>query len=63
MVSSKALPEDFNPQFRSKFNHGFTTHGCFHCATLKALSSFKEKQDRKSIFLSKCSDFRDSENV
>ena len=34
LLFSKAVPEDFNMKFRSKFNHGFTNRGCFHCATL-----------------------------
>ena len=24
-------------KFRSKFNHGFTNHGCLHCANFKSL--------------------------
>ena len=55
MISSKALPEDLNLQFKSKFNRDFTNHGCFHCAILKTLYSFKEKRDHKSTFFSKCS--------
>ena len=31
-------------KFRSKYNHGFTNRGCVHCAILKALYGFKEKE-------------------
>ena len=34
-------------KFISKFNHGFTNHGYFHCA-IKALYGFKEKRARKA---------------
>ena len=50
MISSKALAENFNPQSRLKFNHGFTNQGCFRCDILKVLYGFEEKRDRKSIF-------------
>ena len=65
MVSSKAVPEDLNLKLRSKFNNGFTNHGCLHCAILKA---FKKERAHgrffESIFFSKCSklDFWDLEN-
>ena len=36
IVSSKAVAKDLKMKFGSKFNHGFTNHGCFHCAILKA---------------------------
>ena len=47
MASSEIVPEDLNLKFRSKFNPGFTNHGCLHCAILKALYSFNEKRDQK----------------
>ena len=39
---------NFNMKFRSIFNHGFTNHGCLHCAVLKALYSVKEKRAHKA---------------
>ena len=36
VVSSKAVPEDLNMKFRSKFNHRFTNHGCLYWAISKA---------------------------
>ena len=36
IISSKAVPEDLNVNFRSNFNHGFTNRGCLRCAILKA---------------------------
>ena len=36
IISSKAVPEDLNVKFKSKFNHGFTNRGCLRCAILKA---------------------------
>ena len=35
-------------KFKSKFNRGFTNHGCLHCAVLKALYGFKGKRADKS---------------
>ena len=35
-------------KFRSEFKHGFTNHGCLHCAILKSLHGFKEKGTHKS---------------
>ena len=48
IFSSKAVAEDLNMKFRSKFNHGFANRGCLHCAIL----SLQGK--RYAIFLSKC---------
>ena len=55
MVSNKAVPEDLNLQFRSKFNHGlgFTNHGRLQCAILKDLYGLKEKRTHKSVFFQK----------
>ena len=39
-LSSNAVPADLNLKFISKLKHGFTTHGCLHCALLKALPVF-----------------------
>ena len=36
LVSSKAVPGEYDLKFRSKFNHGYINHGCLHCAILKA---------------------------
>ena len=36
IVSSKAVPEDLNMKFRSKFNYCFINRGYFHYAILKA---------------------------
>ena len=36
MISSKAVPEDLNLKFRSKFNYGFAILDCLHRAFLKA---------------------------
>ena len=47
MASRENVPEDLNLKFRSKFNPGFTSHGCLHCAILKGLHSFNEKRDQK----------------
>ena len=35
-------------KYRSEFKHGFTNHGCLHCAILKAVHGFQEKRARKS---------------
>ena len=40
MVSRKAVPEDFNLKYRSKFNPGFTNHGYLCCAIIKLSKSF-----------------------
>ena len=60
MVSSKTVSDDFNLKFTSKFNHGFTNHGCLQCAILKALCGFKEKKSPQGKTCSKwdCSDFK-----
>ena len=50
MVSSKAVPENLNLKLRSKFNHGFTNHGCMRCAFLEVLYSFKEKRADKARY-------------
>ena len=47
MVSHVAEPENLSLKFRSKFNHGFTNHGCVHCAVLKAFHCFKGKKPHK----------------
>ena len=39
-LSSNAVPADLNLKFISKLKYGFTTHGCLHCAILKALPVF-----------------------
>ena len=44
MVSSKTLPENLNLIFRLKFSLSFTNHGCLHCAILKAICGFQEKE-------------------
>ena len=44
VVSSKAVPELSDVKYRSEFKHGFTNRGCLHCATLKALHDFQEKE-------------------
>ena len=50
----------WNYEIYIKFNHSFTNRGSFHCAILKALQDFKEKELCKkgktyAIFLSKFS--------
>ena len=51
MVSSKAVSDDFNLKFTSKFNHGFTNQGCLHCAILKALcGKGKKEPTRQDMF-------------
>ena len=47
MVSNKTVPEELNLNFRSKFNHGFSNHGCLHWSMLKACYGFKEKRAHK----------------
>ena len=37
-----------NTKYRSEFKHGFTNHGCLHCAILKALHGFMEKRVHKA---------------
>ena len=48
MISSKAVPEDLNLKFRSKFNYGFAILDCLHRAFLKAHYSLQEKIGRKA---------------
>ena len=36
----KIAPEDLNPKFRSKFNHGFAYRGYLHYTIRKAWSGF-----------------------
>ena len=38
------MPEAVDIKHRSKFKHGFTNHGYLHCAILKALRGFQEKE-------------------
>ena len=44
IVTSKAVPKVLNMKYRSEFKHGFTNPACLHCAILKALHGFKEKE-------------------
>ena len=53
----KAVPEDLNLKFRSRFNHTFTNHGCLHYAIPKTLYSFKEKRAGKQGIVNFCFKF------
>ena len=43
-ISCWAVPEVLNMKYRSELKHGFTNHGFLHCAILKGLHGFKEKE-------------------
>ena len=45
MVSSKAVPEELDLKFRSKFYHG-----CLYCEILRALYGFKERAHKLRDF-------------
>ena len=48
LIYTKTVPVDLNMKFISKFNHGFTNHGCLHYAPIKkALYGFNEKRVHK----------------
>ena len=49
MVFSKAVPDDQNLKFRSKFNHDFTNYRYLDYAILKTLYDFIEKRAHKVI--------------
>ena len=49
MVSNKAVPDDLNLRFRSKFNHDFTNHGCLHCVILKKLLILRKKSPHHRV--------------
>ena len=68
MTCTKAVPMNLYMKFISEFNHGSNDLGCLHCAVLKALQGFQEKESMKqenAVFPSKYSkcNFQDFENI
>ena len=47
--SALQCPRGLNPKFRSKLNHGFTNHGCLHCAVLKVLFGLRFLRSSKCL--------------